>query len=94
MFTGIQAYIQSVVSGTLTACEVLLQKNVQIAIHWEGGRHHARDGRAAGYCYVNDVVLGIDFLRNHGMKRVCYIDLDLHHGDGCSYFFSLNYKTV
>ena len=36
---------------------------------------------AAGFCYVNDIVLAILKLREK-YKRVLYIDLDIHHGDG------------
>ena len=36
---------------------------------------------AAGFCYVNDIVLGILKLRE-SFTRILYIDLDVHHGDG------------
>lgn len=43
--------------------------------------HHAKKGEASGFCYVNDIVLGIlELLRYH--PRVLYIDIDVHHGDG------------
>lgn len=52
-------------------------------MQWTGGRHHAAVDEAAGYCYVNDVVLGLLRLRSR-FSRVLYIDLDLHHGDAVS----------
>jgi acetoin utilization protein AcuC len=42
--------------------------------------------RASGFCYVNDAVLAILRLREHGL-RVVYIDIDAHHGDGVQYAF-------
>lgn len=43
--------------------------------------HHTKCGECSGFCYVNDIVLGItELLRAH--ERVLYIDLDAHHGDG------------
>ncbi|KAJ3217520.1 histone deacetylase [Dinochytrium kinnereticum] len=52
-----------------------------IAINWGGGLHHAKKSEASGFCYVNDIVLGIlELLRVH--QRVLYIDIDIHHGDG------------
>lgn len=52
-----------------------------IAINWTGGLHHAKKFEASGFCYVNDIVLGIlELLRTH--PRVLYIDIDIHHGDG------------
>ena len=52
-----------------------------IAINWAGGLHHAKKREAAGFCYINDIVLGIlELLRTY--PRVLYIDIDCHHGDG------------
>lgn len=40
-----------------------------------------KKSEASGFCYVNDIVLGIlELLRYH--QRVLYIDIDVHHGDG------------
>jgi len=52
-----------------------------IAINWAGGLHHAKKCQASGFCYINDLVLGIlELLKYHA--RVLYIDIDVHHGDG------------
>jgi acetoin utilization deacetylase AcuC-like enzyme len=52
-----------------------------IAINWAGGLHHAKKREASGFCYINDIVLGIlELLRT--FHRVLYIDIDCHHGDG------------
>ena len=52
-----------------------------IAINWAGGLHHAKKREASGFCYINDIVLGIlEMLRY--FPRVLYIDIDCHHGDG------------
>ncbi|KAJ7857533.1 histone deacetylase RPD3 [Mycena leptocephala] len=52
-----------------------------IAINWAGGLHHAKKAEASGFCYINDIVLGIlELLR--AFPRVLYIDIDCHHGDG------------
>lgn len=47
-----------------------------------GGTHHGRPGRASGFCYFNDPVLGILRLLDRGLDRIYYVDLDAHHGDG------------
>jgi acetoin utilization protein AcuC len=46
-----------------------------------GGTHHGRPDRAAGFCYFNDVVLGILRLLEDGLSRIAYVDLDAHHAD-------------
>lgn len=47
-----------------------------------GGTHHGRADRAAGFCYVNDAVLGLLDWRDQGLSPLLYIDIDAHHGDG------------
>ena len=52
------------------------------------GTHHARPGRASGFCYFNAPVLGILALLDSGIERVLYVDLDAHHGDGVENAFA------
>ncbi len=47
-----------------------------------GGTHHGRPDRAAGFCYLNDIVLALMLWRDHGWRRIFYLDIDAHHGDG------------
>lgn len=42
---------------------------------------------ASGFCYINDIVLGILKLKEK-YDRILYVDLDLHHGDG-KYLFKV-----
>jgi acetoin utilization protein AcuC len=52
-------------------------------VHAPGvGNHHGRPGRASGFCFVNDVALLILRWRDMGIRRIVYLDLDAHHGDG------------
>lgn len=47
----------------------------------------------AGFCYVNDLVLGIlELLKYHA--RVLYVDIDIHHGDGVEEAFYLTDRSV
>lgn len=47
-----------------------------------GGTHHGRPDRAAGFCFLNDAVLGLMEWQALGLSRILYIDIDAHHGDG------------
>ncbi|MFC7407027.1 acetoin utilization protein AcuC [Georgenia alba] len=47
-----------------------------------GGLHHAMPARASGFCVYNDVAIAISWLLEAGARRVAYVDLDAHHGDG------------
>ncbi len=52
------------------------------------GLHHARREAAAGFCVFNDVGVLIENLRIlHGIRRIAYVDIDAHHGDGVFYAF-------
>jgi acetoin utilization protein AcuC len=53
-----------------------------------GGLHHARRGQAAGFCVFNDLGIVIDSLRSRfGVRRIGYVDIDVHHGDGIYYTY-------
>jgi acetoin utilization deacetylase AcuC-like enzyme len=49
--------------------------------------------QASGFCYVNDIVLSIlELLKYH--KRVLYLDIDIHHGDGVEEAFLTTGKAT
>jgi len=66
--------------GTLKAVELLQGGGI---VHSPaGGTHHGRRDRASGFCYFNDPVLGILAMLDQGLRRIYYVDIDAHHGDG------------
>ena len=74
------------VGGALLAAGLTAQRGV---VHAPGvGNHHGRPGRASGFCFVNDIALGIMRWRALGVRRVVYLDLDAHHGDGVEAAFA------
>ncbi|KAI1461876.1 histone deacetylase phd1 [Annulohypoxylon moriforme] len=81
LFEGLYDYCSMSAGGSLDAARKLCAGQSDIAISWGGGLHHAKKSEASGFCYINDIVLGIlQLLRIH--PRVLYIDIDVHHGDG------------
>lgn len=91
-FEGLSEYVRLVAGATIQASDSLVNEQSKIAIHWNGGRHHAKKAKSAGFCYVNDIVLAILRLRER-FSTVMYIDFDLHHGDGVEAAF-LHSKNV
>lgn len=73
--------------GVMLAAELLSQKPGVIHVPG-GGTHHGLPGRANGFCYLNDVVLGIKVLQQAGLTRIAYVDLDAHHSDGVELAFT------
>lgn len=70
----------------IVAADLLLEKRTDIAFNLLGGFHHAMPGRAGGFCYLNDVALACHELALAD-KRVLYLDVDAHHGDGVQEIF-------
>ena len=87
-FPGIEEYGMRVVSGTLDAAKMLVGRDYEIVVNWGGGMHHARKNRPAGFCYANDIVIGIMEMLKY-CNRVMYIDIDVHHGDAVEEAFYL-----
>ncbi len=81
VFPGLLDYVRLAGGGTLTAARRLLAGDALRAFNPSGGYHHAAAGAAAGFCYINDVVIALMEMTRQG-KRVAFIDLDVHHGEG------------
>jgi acetoin utilization deacetylase AcuC-like enzyme len=41
VFNGLWSYVTSVAGGTMTAARLLVENRADIALHFDGGRHHA-----------------------------------------------------
>ncbi|RLV92543.1 Histone deacetylase HOS1 [Spathaspora sp. JA1] len=93
-FPFMSHYVILTASSTISTAQKLITNPNSIAINFIGGRHHCGKRKAAGFCYVNDIILGITHLRQ-SYKRIFYLDLDLHHGDAVeqAYFQSRNVAT-
>ena len=86
VFPGIWEAARLSAGGSLLGARLIADGQVTHAFHFAGGLHHAMRDRASGFCYVNDAVLAILFLRSRGL-RVAYVDIDAHHGDGVQHAF-------
>jgi acetoin utilization protein AcuC len=77
-----------VVGATLVAMDAILSEQARRAFVPIAGLHHAARDAAAGFCIFNDIGVAIEQLRSrHGVRRVAYVDIDAHHGDGVFYGF-------
>jgi len=81
VFKGVYDWSKLVTGASLQAAELVDSNEVAIAFNISGGLHHALASRASGFCYINDPVIVISSLLKKG-RRVAYIDIDAHHGDG------------
>lgn len=74
-------YAVTASGGTYQCAMKLLHEKVRLAFNPHGGFHHAGPGHAEGFCYINDIAIALLALVTAG-KKVAYIDLDVHHGNG------------
>lgn len=88
-FKGVFEATSYVVGSTLKALDMVMKKKVDHAFNPIGGLHHARREFAGGFCVFNDIGVAIAAARNnYNVKKVAYIDIDAHHGDGVFYEFN------
>jgi acetoin utilization protein AcuC len=87
-FAGIFEAASTVVGTVLDAAEGLAAGRWRRAFVATGGLHHAQRSSAGGFCVFNDIGVAVELLRaRHGVRRIAYVDIDAHHGDGVLYGF-------
>ncbi|TDJ48472.1 MAG: acetoin utilization protein AcuC [Gammaproteobacteria bacterium] len=85
---GLDAAAAAVVGASIEAMEAVMAGQVRRAFVPIAGLHHAGRAHAAGFCVYNDCGIVIELLRSrHGLRRIAYVDIDAHHGDGVFYGF-------
>ncbi|ORE00615.1 HDAC1 [Hepatospora eriocheir] len=92
-FDGLNEYCERYSSASINAAQLLNTGENDIVINWSGGFHHAKKEEASGFCYLNDIVMCIQrLLTKH--RKVMYIDIDVHHGDGVEEAFYHNDRVL
>lgn len=86
IFPGMYAWSLLTTGASLQAMDLVDGGQVDCAFNIAGGLHHAAAARAAGFCYLNDAAVVIKHLLRRG-RRVAYVDIDAHHGDGVQFGF-------
>ncbi|MBH67146.1 MAG: acetoin utilization protein AcuC [Rhodospirillaceae bacterium] len=80
--------------ASIQAGELLAGVDNGVIYSVAGGTHHAKKAMASGFCFFNDLVLGILALLDGGIEKVLYVDLDAHHGDGVQDAFSNDERVL
>ncbi|MCC7082613.1 MAG: hypothetical protein IT530_18260 [Burkholderiales bacterium] len=88
VFPGAFEAAAHVAGSALAGLRRIMDGDVRRSFQPIGGLHHARRNAAAGFCIFNDIGVVIETLRaEYGIKRVAYVDIDVHHGDGVFYAY-------
>ncbi len=87
-FRGVFEAASTVVGSTLRAVTAIMSGEARRAFVPIAGLHHATRERAAGFCVFNDCGVAIERLRSqYDLRRIAYVDIDAHHGDGVFYAY-------
>jgi acetoin utilization protein AcuC len=86
-FAGMHEAAARLAGGSLLAASRILDGSALHAVNFGGGMHHAARDRASGFCIYNDAALAVQKLLDGGIRKVAYIDVDAHHGDGTESIF-------
>ncbi|MDT0309649.1 acetoin utilization protein AcuC [Streptomyces sp. DSM 44917] len=81
-FEGMHEVSALIAGQSLAGAEAIWRGEIQHAVNFAGGLHHAMPAAASGFCVYNDAALAIARLLELGARRVAYLDTDVHHGDG------------
>ena len=87
LFAGMHEAAARLVSASVAAAEATWTGVAEHGVNVAGGMHHARRGAASGFCLYNDAAAAVQRLLDLGARRVAYVDLDAHHGDGVESIF-------
>jgi acetoin utilization protein AcuC len=88
VFPGVYESSAFVVGSALDGLHRIMRGECLRTFQPIGGLHHARPDAAAGFCVFNDLGVVINTLRSeYSVKRVAYVDIDVHHGDGVFYAY-------
>jgi acetoin utilization protein AcuC len=87
VFEGMHEASARIVSGTVNVARAVWNGEASHGVNFTGGMHHAMRGNASGFCVYNDTAVAIQNLLNDGAERICYVDIDVHHGDGVEKIF-------
>ncbi|NUR28645.1 MAG: acetoin utilization protein AcuC [Catenulispora sp.] len=81
-FPSIHEASALIVGASVAAAREVWSGAAGHAVNVAGGLHHAMRAQASGFCVYNDPAVAIAWLLSQGARRVAYVDVDVHHGDG------------
>lgn len=82
LVVGMHEIAARVCAGTVEAARQVSSGETLRAANLSGGLHHAMPSATSGFCVYNDCAVAIRWLQQQGAKRILYLDVDAHHGDG------------
>ncbi len=82
VFPGMHEAAALVAGASMAAARAVWSGQAEHGASIAGGLHHAMRASASGFCIYNDPAIAIAWLLAQGARRIGYVDIDVHHGDG------------
>ena len=94
-FQGVYEASLFSVGSTLRGLDLIMRGEFDHFFNPIGGLHHAAPDEARGFCVFNDAGIALSkALGEHKLRRVAYVDIDAHHGDGVYYEFEPDPRVI
>src|SRR5664279_6200962 len=82
IFPGMHDAAALIAGGSVAAARAIAHSEVDRAVNFCGGLHHAMPDSASGFGVYNDAALSIAAMLQSGVRKIAYVDVDAHHADG------------
>ncbi|MFN8074945.1 MAG: acetoin utilization protein AcuC [Kineosporiaceae bacterium] len=82
VFVGMHEASARIAAASRDVALAVWRGEARHGVNVAGGLHHAGADAASGFCVYNDLVVAIRAVLAEGARRVVYVDVDAHHGDG------------
>ena len=93
-YEGMYEYGLLICGASIDAVRLVDSGETDVAFNPAGGvNHHAMPGHASGFGVLNDAAVAIAWLVERG-RRVMYLDLDVHQGDGVEAAFERDDRVL
>src|SRR5699024_274795 len=73
VFADLHESSAGIAGATLAAGQAVWNDEVERAVNFAGGMHHAQRSAASGFCIYNDAALAIQWMLDQGAERVAYV---------------------
>lgn len=82
--------------AAIKAVDIIMSEEAQAAFcSVRPPGHHAEHARAMGFCFFNNLAVGVAHaLEYYQLKRIAIIDFDVHHGNGTQNIFQNDERVL
>lgn len=82
--------------AVILAVDLIMQDKAQVAFcNIRPPGHHAEREKAMGFCFFNNVAVGVLWaITQYELQRIAIIDFDVHHGNGTQSIFQRDKRVL